>query len=101
MPTIRRSTRSKNDIVEIVAYVQRDNPDAAKKLLDAIEETLELLADFPLMGSRRDRFGHRLRSLPVKRYRRYVVFYRPTKHGIELARVLHGPRDLNRAFRRR
>lgn len=37
----------------------------------------------------------RLRSLAVARY---VVFYQPTKNGVEIVRVLHGSRDAEQAF---
>jgi plasmid stabilization system protein ParE len=29
------------------------------------------------------------------------IFYRPTDHGIEVARVLHGARDIARIFGRK
>ncbi len=28
----------------------------------------------------------------------YVIYYRPAKDGIEVARVLHGARDVDRLF---
>ncbi|HYO09502.1 MAG TPA: type II toxin-antitoxin system RelE/ParE family toxin [Tepidisphaeraceae bacterium] len=39
-----------------------------------------------------------MRSLPV---RGYIIFYRQTREGIELMRVLHGARDLKKIFRRK
>ncbi len=35
-----------------------------------------------------------LRSFPIDRFTRYVVFYRPILDGIEVFRVLHGARDI-------
>jgi toxin ParE1/3/4 len=43
------------------------------------------------MGRRRDELGPALRSFPVGRY---VIFYRSTKGGIEVARVLSAYREL-------
>ena len=49
----------------------------------------------PGIGRPRAELQADLRSFPVGRY---VLFYRPIKGGIEVARVLHGMRDLDRIF---
>ncbi|MBF0471315.1 MAG: type II toxin-antitoxin system RelE/ParE family toxin [Gammaproteobacteria bacterium] len=36
-----------------------------------------------------------MKSFPVDRY---VLYYRPNDHGIELVRVLHRTRDINLLF---
>ncbi len=58
---------------------------------------MRLLLEHPELGplrafDRRDLSG--LRSLPVHGFEKHLVFYRPTKEGIEVVRVLHGARDL-------
>lgn len=47
------------------------------------------------MGRSREELAPGLRSFPVARY---VVFYRTGHRGIEIARVLHGARDLDLLF---
>ena len=47
------------------------------------------------MGRPRGELAPRLRSFPVGPY---VLFYRPTPNGIEVARVLHGARDIPSLF---
>jgi toxin ParE1/3/4 len=37
-----------------------------------------------------------LRYFPVSRFRMYLVFYREIPGGIEVLRVLHGARDIQR-----
>ena len=37
---------------------------------------------------------------PVASFEDYLIFYRPTKRGIDVVRVLHGARDLRRILRR-
>ena len=49
------------------------------------------------MGTRREALAPGLRSFPVGNY---LVFYRVTEGGIELARVLHGMRDLADLFKK-
>ena len=51
----------------------------------------------PYVGRHREELSPRLRSLPVGNY---VIFYRPMEDGIEVARVLHGARDLPPLFER-
>ena len=95
MPAIRRSKLAEQDYREIWRYIALDNPDAADRLLRRIESKLELYANYPGMGTRREELAAGLRSFPVGNY---LVFYRPVENGIELARVLHGARDLSKVF---
>ncbi|MBM3832603.1 MAG: type II toxin-antitoxin system RelE/ParE family toxin [Verrucomicrobia bacterium] len=43
------------------------------------------------MGCRREGLTPHLRSFPVANH---LIFYRPMDGGIEVARILHGARDL-------
>jgi toxin ParE1/3/4 len=98
MARIVLTRRSRSDLAEIVLYIRRDNRTAAKHLLAEINRTLHRLAEFPEMGPLRPELANALRSLPLGNY---VLFYRPRKDGIELTRVLHGARDLQRLFKRK
>ncbi len=40
-----------------------------------------------------------LRFSPVKKYRSYLVIYRPLPDGAEIVRVVHAATDMRRAFR--
>jgi toxin ParE1/3/4 len=90
-----RTPQSEIDLWEIAEYIARDNPAAAGRLLDEVDKTISLLADFPGMGPSRDELMPHLRSFPVHSY---VLFYRPNDDGIELVRVIHGARDLDQLF---
>jgi len=53
-------------------------------------------ASYPQVGRRRSGFKDpEIRTLAVGNY---VIFYRPTAEGVEIARVLHGARDLETLF---
>ena len=95
MPRVLRTPRSRSDLVEILLYIRRDNRRAAKRLLDTINDKLQLLAEFPGLGQPREELGRSLRSFPIGNY---LLFYRPSPDGIHLIRVLHGARDLRRHF---
>jgi toxin ParE1/3/4 len=65
------------------------------ELLDTIDAKLRNYADRPGMGTVREDFGVGLKSFHVKSY---VIFYRRVKGGIQLVRVLHGARRIDRSF---
>ena len=97
MGNVRRSPLAEQDLREIWRYIAADNPDAADRLLHKIDSKLEQYAAQPAMGAPRDSLAPGLRSFPVGRY---LVFYRPIPDGIEVARILHGARDLPRLFKK-
>jgi toxin ParE1/3/4 len=59
-------------------------------------EKFVLLAGQPLLGRLRPELAPNLRNFPVGNH---VIFYRPIDNGIEVARVLHGARDIDALFR--
>ena len=76
-------------------------PDVAVHFLVYAEETLELLAKMPFLGTPRDFRSHKLRTLRmwhVKGFEDYLIFYRPIDDGVEIFRVLHGKRDIEAIF---
>ena len=78
------------EIYEFIA-VEKQNPDAADRLVQEIHRKSELYAGNPELGDRRHELGPRLRCFPVGNY---VVFYRPITDGIVLLFVTHGARDI-------
>jgi toxin ParE1/3/4 len=95
MPRVLKRPQAEADLDDIWWHIAQDNPDAADRLLDAIDERCTLLAQFPLVGTSRDELIPGLRSVPVGNY---LVFYLPLDDGIEVVRVLHGARDIDVLF---
>lgn len=91
---IKWKPAAKADLLNIWEYVAADDLEQADRLLDAIEIQCQKLARFPRLGRARDELRPLLRSFPLGNY---VVFYRPSKDGIEIIRVLHGRRDVSGA----
>ena len=96
MGVVRLAHLADTDLDGIRDYIYQHNPRAANEVLDRIFETLELLADNPEMGERRDDLGHNTRAFVV---RPYVIFYEPSADGIHVARIVHGARDFPALFR--
>ncbi len=86
----RLSTLAEQDLEEIWSYVAADaSPATADRLIDAIIDRFELLADQPRMGRLRPEFGEGVRSFTVENH---VIYYREDM-DVLIARVLHGRRD--------
>jgi toxin ParE1/3/4 len=86
----RLSALSEQDLEEIWSYVAEDaSPTTADRLIDAIIDRFELLAEQPRMGRLRPEFGEGVRSVVVESY---VIYYRQDV-DVLIARVLHGRRD--------
>jgi toxin ParE1/3/4 len=57
-----------------------------------------MLSVLPMSGQARPEFGARLRSIPVRWYSKYLIFYQLLSDGIEVIRIVHGARNLQRLF---
>jgi toxin ParE1/3/4 len=95
MARARRSPLARADLKEIADFIAQDNLDAAMRFLDQVDAVCQRLADFPGMGPRRDELQPGLRSFPIGNY---LLLYRVVPGGIELARVIHGARNLDKIF---
>jgi toxin ParE1/3/4 len=91
----RLSALAELDLDEIWAYVAEDASAAtADRLVDALVERFEVLAEQPRMGRIRPEFGEGVRSFAVENY---VIYYRH-EGAVLVARVLHGRRDQTAAW---
>ena len=86
----RLSPLAEQDLEEIWLYVAEDSsPTTADRLIDAVVDRFNLLAEQPAVGRVRPEFGVDVRSFVVERY---VIYYR-VDGDVLIARVLHGRRD--------
>ena len=92
------SAPAKADIREIVAYIRQRSPDAAKRVRRELQEEMRRLADFPTMGHlRQDVTDEPLRFWSLYSY---LIVYVPDSKPLQVVRVLHGGRDLERQLSR-
>lgn len=99
MPRIVLRERAEADIDEIADTIARRNLAAGRGFYDAILADLQQLSAMPRMGARRRAKTPTLkglRSWPVGGYRNYLIFYFPIDNGIDVLRVLHGAREVDR-----
>ena len=95
MPCILKRPEAQNDLDEIWWFIAQDSPDNADKFLDRIQDSCLTLADFPKMGVSRNEIKNSLRSQPISNY---LIFYFPIEDGIDIIRIIHGSRDIERLF---
>lgn len=90
MSGLRLSPLAERDVEDIGYYIALDDFQAAERVVSRLFRAFELLAEHPELGRIREDLGN-IRSLSVHPY---VIFYRAGKRGLEIARVLHGARDV-------
>ena len=89
---VRILRRAQIDLLEIQAYIARDNPAAAGEWIEAILDLISSLGEFPERGRMpRDAI------LKASRYRylrhgEYLVFYKVLPSQVRVYRVIHGRR---------
>lgn len=93
MLPIIRSNRADEDLIEIWLGIARENPSAADRVLDAIEARWQQLTLHPHSGMARDDIAGGIRHLVVGQY---LTLYRVGSDGVEIVRVLHGRRKVDR-----
>ena len=74
---------------EIGEYIAKDNLEAAKRVIQAIQKCVDLLKDNPELGRRGHLQGTREMVIPRLPY---YVAYRVTKNGVEVFAVIHTAR---------
>ncbi len=88
------------DLDDQAEYLAREaNLETALRFYEAANRTFQELARMPGLGERRESDHPRLAGLRVhtiEAFPNHLAFYRQTAEGIEIVRVLHGARDLER-----
>jgi toxin ParE1/3/4 len=91
MSHFRLAPLAQDDLDGIFDYTSRDSVSAADRFLEELKQRFRLLASQPLLGEVRDEIAFGLRGFSAGNY---VIFYRPIRSGIEVARVIHAARDI-------
>jgi plasmid stabilization system protein ParE len=87
--------QASEDLEAIWSFIARESMDAANRVEDAILDACNLLAQNPLLGSRRASFSERpLRFWAVTQYPNYIVVYRPESVPLRVVAVIHGKRQI-------
>jgi toxin ParE1/3/4 len=89
---LRYLPAAEQDLLNILDYIGRDDPDAARRFVDRVDQAIGRLALFPKAGrqprdARLRRLGYRVLILDD-----YLIFYALTGGTVQVRRVIHGAR---------
>ena len=93
--------RAQADMISLRDHIAQDSPRAAQRFYHAAENAIQSLAAMPEMGGKCEFDSPAMADLrvwSVRKFEKYLIFYRPVEAGIEVVRVLHGARDLEQLF---
>ena len=94
LPVIR-SSLSDWDLIAIWRYIARDNPTAATRLLERIDDRIDSLGRNPLIGEAQPPYGERTRRIIVGNC---LVFYDVLPDAVHVLRIFHAARKLDDLF---
>lgn len=97
---IKHLSSAERDLLGHADYLARQGSmDVALRFLAATDETFQQLLDSPHLGSTTSYHAAEslgLRVWRVRGFSKYLIFYRSDANGIEIVRVLHSARDVDR-----
>lgn len=86
--------RALSDLREIVRYISRDNPEAARRFGERLIQRAESLALFPERGRVIRKFADPdIREVFLRSYRIAYRIRRQPASRVEIARIWHGARN--------
>jgi toxin ParE1/3/4 len=101
---VRRHVAVEQDILDLAAWIARDNRDAAYRFLDSVEASILSLRSMPGKGSRkqlRDRRLAGIRSWAVRGFPKHLILYEMRGSDVFVLAVIHGARRYKRLLKER
>lgn len=88
---VRWSLPAAEDLERICERIDRDNPEAARRVARTIYDGCARLKDFPYIGRASSRMTGRreLAFSPLP----YIVVYQVTQQAVEISRIFHGAQN--------
>ena len=95
MAKVHYSDASKQDLEQIGDYIALDlkNPSAALRIVNGIQDTIDQLADFPLMDTLLSAISEIDTDYRFLICGKYTAFYRLQEWSVRIDRILYGKRD--------
>ena len=89
--SLRFSPAAERDLEEIGDFIAQDNPRRALSFVVELREIATAVEYSPLAWPER---ADLLPGLRMRRFGRYLIFYRADQNGIRIERILHASRDI-------
>ena len=95
---VRKAPQALADLAAAADYLAREaSAHTAERFLSAAESSIVDLARMPGIGALWESpltSVQGVRTWPIKKFRKWIVFYREFDGNLEILRVLHGARNL-------
>jgi len=93
----RTTPRAEEDLIEGARWIRADNPQAARRFLDAAFDAFDRLAEFPESGplarfKNRKLAAVRFWVMPPP-FNRWLIFYQQRGGEVEILRVVYGTQN--------
>ena len=98
MTIIKISKLARSDLLKINTHIAEHNPKRANSFIDELLHRINQLTDAPMSGPARPEIEKHLRVIV---FHDYLIFYRSSESGIQLVRIIHGSRGLDKVFHRK
>lgn len=95
MTTLKFTPLAESDLDAVWEYIAETDADTATSFVDDLLQACGLLAQNAGVGRARPELLINMRSFS---HRRYVIFYFPIDDGVEIYRILHSARDIEKTF---
>jgi toxin ParE1/3/4 len=92
---LRHTALARADLLDIWGTIATDSPASADRLYDRLEERVQILTQWPMIGVACPAIAPDARILIE---RPYLILYRVIRDGVQIVRVLHGARDIDSAL---
>lgn len=94
---VRIVPKAKEDLEELWFYIaiEKNNPENAERFISLLGNRFIEIAESPNIGLVRNDLAEGIRQFPFKNF---LIFYKIIENGIEVSRVLYGPRNLFKQF---
>ncbi|MGA7265399.1 MAG: type II toxin-antitoxin system RelE/ParE family toxin [Stellaceae bacterium] len=95
MGEVRHTYRARRDLIELWLAVRDVNPRAADELYKRLGARIQILEQFPEAGPLWPQLNPEARVLVEPPY---LILYRIIPDGVQIVRVLHGARRIDRTL---
>jgi toxin ParE1/3/4 len=95
VPSVRYTVRARRDLIDLWLEIYDVNPAAADDLYHRLEVRIEALRRYPESGRARPEIAAKARALVEFPY---LILYRIIPESVQIVRVLHGARNIDKAL---
>ena len=90
--------QASSDVEELGAFIAKNNPSAASEVVRQLRSSFELLSRMPKLGRevKNIKTTEELRMWLSPAFPNYLIFLRELPDGVDIVRVLHGARNIQR-----